>query len=184
MRIECVKVVYKVLCWRFLAGPRSMVRYTSWSWQRLNQDINWEQSTLYHTGANQHTQNSQIKHWKIICTSLVMLNCFDARIPRKLSEKKENLLDRISTCNCLLKGNKNVPFLKSIVIGDDKWILYDNVQRKRLWDKWNKLPPTTTKLLFIQRRWLCVYGGIGKQFSMMNSFWKAKQLIPTGTAPI
>ena len=29
-----------------------------------DQDINWEQSTLYHAGDSWHTQNIQIKHWK------------------------------------------------------------------------------------------------------------------------
>ena len=28
------------------------------------ENINWEQSTLYHTGDSQHTQNIQIKRWK------------------------------------------------------------------------------------------------------------------------
>ena len=60
------------------------------------------------------------------------VNCFDGWVPHKLSEK--TLLDRISTCNSLLKCNKNIPFLKQIVMGDEKWILYNNVERKRWWD--------------------------------------------------
>ena len=28
---------------------------------------------------------------------------------------------------------------------DEKWILYNNVEWKRLWGKWNDLPPTTPK---------------------------------------
>ena len=38
------------------------------------------------------------------------------------------------------------------------------------------------RLVFIQRRWF-VYGGIGKESSIMSSFQKTKQLIPTGAAP-
>ena len=53
---------------------------------------------------------------------------FDVGAARKLSKK--NLLDRISTCDSLLKCNENVPFLKQIVTGDVKWILYNNVERK------------------------------------------------------
>ena len=49
---------------------------------------------------------------------------FDVWVPHKLSEK--NLLDHISTCDSLLKSNKNVPFLKQIVTDDEKWILYKN----------------------------------------------------------
>ena len=48
------------------------------------------------------------------------VNYFDVWILRKLSGK--NLLHRISTCNSLLKLNENVPFLKQIVTGNEKWI--------------------------------------------------------------
>lgn len=57
------------------------------------------------------------------------VNRFGVWVPRTLSEK--NLLDRISTCDSLLKRNENVPFLKQIVTGDEKWILYNNVEWKR-----------------------------------------------------
>ena len=30
---------------------------------------------------------------------------------------------------------ENVLFLKQIVTGDEKWILYNNVEQKRLWGK-------------------------------------------------
>ena len=39
------------------------------------------------------------------------------------------------------------------------------------------------RLVFIQRRWWCVYGGIGRVSSIMSSFRKTKRLIPTSTAP-
>ena len=58
---------------------------------------------------------------------------------------KKNLLDRISTCNSLLKHNENIPFLKQIVMGNEKWILHNNVERKRSWGKRNEPPPTTPK---------------------------------------
>ena len=32
--------------------------------------------------------------------------------------------------------------------------------------------------VFIQRRWCCIYGGIGRESSIMSSFWKTKRLIP------
>ena len=57
------------------------------------------------------------------------VNCFDVWVPHKLSER--NLLDRISACDSLLKCNdENVLFLKQIVMGDEKWILHNNVERK------------------------------------------------------
>ena len=36
-------------------------------------------------------------------------------------------------------------FLKQIVTGDEKWILYNNVEWKRLWGKQNEPPQTTPK---------------------------------------
>ena len=59
--------------------------------------------------------------------------------------RDKNLPDRISTCNSLLKHNENVPFLKQIVMGNEKWILYNDVEQKRLWDKQNETPATAPK---------------------------------------
>ena len=60
---------------------------------------------------------------------------FDVWVPRKLSKK--HLLDHISACNSLLKHKENIPFLKQVVTGDEKWILYkkNNVEQKRSWGK-------------------------------------------------
>ena len=81
---------------------------------------------------------------------------FDVWVPHKLSEK--NLLDRISTCDSLLKRNENVPLLKQIVMGDKKWILYNNVEQKRSWGKRNKPPPTTPKAgLHPKKVTLCIW---------------------------
>ncbi|XP_026826501.1 histone-lysine N-methyltransferase SETMAR-like [Ooceraea biroi] len=54
---------------------------------------------------------------------------YDIWVPHNLTEK--NLMDRISICDSLLKRNENNPFLKQIVTGDEKWIVYKNVERKR-----------------------------------------------------
>ena len=58
------------------------------------------------------------------------VNCFDVWVLHKLSEK--NLLDLISISDSLLKCNENVPFFKQIVTGDEKRILCNNVEWKRL----------------------------------------------------
>ena len=60
------------------------------------------------------------------------VNHFGVYVPHKLSKKN---LDRISTCNPLLKHNENVLLLKKIVMGDEKWILHNNLEWKRLWHK-------------------------------------------------
>ena len=54
---------------------------------------------------------------------------FDVWVSHTLSEK--NLLDRISACNSLLKHNENIPLVKKIVMGDEKWILCNNMEQKR-----------------------------------------------------
>ena len=75
---------------------------------------------------------AQIKYpnqvWKIIRNSLVMLMVLMFGFHR-LSEK--NFLDCTPACDSLLKCNENVPLLKQIVTGSEKWILYSNVELKR-----------------------------------------------------
>ena len=56
---------------------------------------------------------------------------FDVCVPHKLSGK--NLLDHISAWNSLLKHNENILFSKQIVMGNEKWILHNNVECKRSW---------------------------------------------------
>ena len=48
-------------------------------------------------------------------------------------------------CDSLLKCNENVPFSRQIVMGDEKWILYNKVEWKRSWGKRDEPPPTTPK---------------------------------------
>ena len=71
------------------------------------------------------------------------MNRLDVWVPHKLSAK--NLLDHISSWDSLLKRNENVLFLKQIVTGSEKWILYNNVEQKRSWGKRNEPPPTAPK---------------------------------------
>ena len=86
---------------------------------------------------------------------LGFVNCFDVCVPHKLSKK--TLLDRISTWDSLLKHNENVPFLKQIVTGDEKWTLYNNVEWKRLWGKRNEPPPTTPKASLHPKKVMCIW---------------------------
>ena len=85
---------------------------------------------------------------KIICTSLVMLIALMFGL--HISEK--NLLDCIPACDSLLKCNENMPFLKQIVMGSEKWLLYNHVEQKISWGKGNEPPSTTQRPVFIQRR--------------------------------
>ena len=53
---------------------------------------------------------------------------------------EETLMDQISICDSLYKRNEKIPFFKQVVKGDKKWIIYNNVERKRSWEKRN-IPP-------------------------------------------
>ena len=58
------------------------------------------------------------------------VNKLDIWVPHKLN--KIQLTKRISICDSLLKRNETDPFLKRIIAGDQKWIVYDNFVRKKL----------------------------------------------------
>ncbi|GFU60309.1 hypothetical protein TNCV_3404521 [Trichonephila clavipes] len=45
------------------------------------------------------------------------------------------MMDRISICEALAKRNEIDPFFKRKVTGDEKWVTYDNIVRKRPWSK-------------------------------------------------
>ena len=47
----------------------------------------------------------------------------------------KNIFSRMDACESLLNRNKIDPFLKRMVTGDEKWVTYDNVKRKRSWSK-------------------------------------------------
>ncbi|XP_017752725.1 PREDICTED: histone-lysine N-methyltransferase SETMAR-like [Eufriesea mexicana] len=47
-----------------------------------------------------------------------------------LEEKKTN---RSTTCNLLLQRHNTEAFFDRLVTGDEKWVLYDNRERKRQW---------------------------------------------------
>ena len=64
--IKCLRsglqsFVLEIFCWRMLLCSQiDQLKLIAQS----NQDINWEQSTSYHVGKSQHTQNIHIKRWK------------------------------------------------------------------------------------------------------------------------
>ena len=52
---------------------------------------------------------------------------------------------RINACDLHLKRNEFDPFLTRIITADEKWIVYNNAVRKRLWSKRDEPPQTTSK---------------------------------------
>ncbi|CAD6994021.1 unnamed protein product [Ceratitis capitata] len=81
---------------------------------------------------------------------------FDVWVPHELTKK--DLLDRISICESLLNRNKIDPFLKRMVIADEKWITYSNVKRKWEWSNDSELIQTVSKPgLKAKKVLLCVW---------------------------
>jgi len=55
----------------------------------------------------------------------------DAWVPRALTEAQ--MAHRTDICDSLIERRQNRPFLESLVNGDEKWIVYINLKRKRSW---------------------------------------------------
>ena len=61
------------------------------------------------------------------------VNELDIRVPNKLNAIQ--LTKRISNCDSLPKRNETDQVLERIITGNEKWVVYDNVVRKRSWSK-------------------------------------------------
>ena len=95
------------------------------------------------------------------------VNHFDVWVPDNLFEKY--FLDHISTCDSLLKCNENLLFLKRIMMGNEKWILYNNVDGRDCGaSEMNHQQPYQSPV-FIQRRGCCIYVGIGRELLLEKS---------------
>lgn len=80
----------------------------------------------------------------------------DVWVPHQLTPK--NMMDRISICEALAKRNEIDPFLKRMVTGDEKWVTYDNIMRKRSWSKRGEAAQTVAKPGLTARKvLLCVW---------------------------
>lgn len=81
---------------------------------------------------------------------------YDIWVPHNLSEK--NCMDRFSICDMLIKRNETSPFLRQVVTGDEKWIVYDNAVRKRSWGQSSEPPQAAPKANIHQKKvMLCVW---------------------------
>lgn len=67
----------------------------------------------------------------------------DVWVPHALTQR--NLINRITICETMLRRNELEPFLKRIITGDEKWVKYENIKRKRSWSKAGDPPQTTPK---------------------------------------
>lgn len=58
---------------------------------------------------------------------------------------ERNLCRRVDACDLLLERQENDPFLKRIITGDEKWVVYNNVKRKRSWSKKDEPAQSSSK---------------------------------------
>ncbi|GFW80153.1 mariner transposase [Trichonephila clavipes] len=55
------------------------------------------------------------------------------------------MMNRIPICEALAKRKQIDPFLKRKVTGDEKWVTYNNIVRKRSWSKRGETAQSVTK---------------------------------------
>ncbi|GFX17396.1 histone-lysine N-methyltransferase SETMAR [Trichonephila clavipes] len=68
------------------------------------------------------------------------------------------MMNRISICEALAKRNEIELFLKRMVTGDEKWVTYDNIVRKRSWSKRCEAAQTVPKPGLTARKvLLCIW---------------------------
>ena len=85
---------------------------------------------------------------KLYDVALYYVNKLDIWVPHKLNEIQ--LTKRISIC--VTKRNETDPFLKRIIAGDGRWVVYDNVVRKRSWSKRDEPAQPTSKAVIHQKK--------------------------------
>lgn len=71
------------------------------------------------------------------------VNRADVWVPHALSER--NMMDRLNVSALLLEKEQEIPFLKRLITGDEKWIVYNNLHRSRSWSKKGVEPKTVAK---------------------------------------
>ncbi|KAG6802176.1 Ammar1 transposase [Apis mellifera caucasica] len=87
----------------------------------------------------------------------------DTWVPHELKEK--HLTQRINSCDLLKKRNENNPFLKRLITGDEKWVVYDNIKRKRSWSRLREPAQTTSK------------AGIHQKKVLLSVWWDYKGIV-------
>ena len=65
----------------------------------------------------------------------------------------------------LLKRTEMEPFLKRIITGDEKWVKYENIKRKRSWSKADDPPQTISK------------PGLTKNKVLLSVWWDWKGIV-------
>ena len=87
----------------------------------------------------------------------------DTWVPHEL--KETHLTQRINSCDLLKKRNENYPFLKRMITGDEKWVVYNNIERKRSWSRPGEPAQTTSK------------AGIHQKKVLLSVWWDYKGIV-------
>ena len=77
----------------------------------------------------------------------------------------------------LKKRNENDPFLKRLITGDEKWVIYNNIKRKRSWSRPREPAQTTSKAGIHQKKFCYQFSGITKELSILNSYHPTERSI-------
>jgi histone-lysine N-methyltransferase SETMAR len=91
----------------------------------------------------------------------------DLRLVSKLGEwvphdlNQSQLKKRVKACQELLDKSRKSNWLNNIITGDEKWVVYANVSRKRQWlAPGQKAKPTPKAGLHPEKRMLCVWWSV------------------------
>lgn len=76
-------------------------------------------------------------------------------VPHHLSEK--NLSDRVRICSSHLIRNNMEPFLDKLITGDEKWILYENIKKRKVYCKHGTSPVSLAKPDIHKKVLLCLW---------------------------
>ena len=98
-------------------------------------------------------------HWK----QLGYVEKLDTWVPHEL--KGKHLTQRINSCDLLKKRNETDPFLKRLITGDEKWVVYNNIKRKRSWSRPREPARTTSK------------AGIHRKKVSLSVWWDYKGIV-------
>ena len=95
--------------------------------------------------------------------ALGFITKFDQWVPHHLTARQRE--ERISSCVSLLSRNRREPFLDRMVTGDEKWVLYRNVKRRRTVCRVAEATPSTST------------GGLHPAKVMLSVWWDVHGII-------
>ena len=115
--------------------------------------------------SDRHSTTREIAE-KLHENRLKQLGCvqkLDTWVPREL--KGKHLTRRVNSCDLLKKRNENDPFLKRPITGDEKWVVCNDIKRKRWWSRPREPARTTSK------------AGIRRNKVLLSVWWDYKGIV-------